>query len=173
MNFIQEMRQIMAEEEDMPVLLLTPAWSATALTDPSQNPVWTIEKLPDGLHLYARAFVAGEMVQLNVPIRNGAGQLRGDGTMEIFGLRKLGFRTWLVQPSVNIPGQVHAFVVLCDAPEPAPWESQSEKQAMHAHIHQSTDMLLAYYLINVKGSFPSQLSVMELMQWSARKMTER
>ncbi len=39
-----------------------------------------------------------------------------------FGLEKIGNRIWTLQPSLNMPGTIHVFVVIFDVPWPAPWE---------------------------------------------------
>lgn len=42
--------------------------------------------------------------------------------MKSWGLTKLDAHTWAVTPSVHLPGAFHGYVVLCEVPEPAPWE---------------------------------------------------
>jgi hypothetical protein len=42
--------------------------------------------------------------------------------MKNWGLAKLGPGVWGVTPSI-IGGGIHAYVVLCGAPDPAPWEA--------------------------------------------------
>lgn len=46
-----------------------------------------------------------------------------DGRLRAFHVRKISRGTWALAPSLNIPGELHAFVVLHDVPDPAPWES--------------------------------------------------
>ena len=41
-----------------------------------------------------------------------------------FGVRRVSPGLWHLDPSLNIPGQIHVFVVLYDVPTPAPWENQ-------------------------------------------------
>lgn len=42
--------------------------------------------------------------------------------MKAWGLTKLGDSVWAVAPSIHLPGAFHGYVVLCDVPNPAPWE---------------------------------------------------
>ena len=39
-----------------------------------------------------------------------------------FHIRKLCSGIWAISPSLNMPGILHAFLVLHNVPEPAPWE---------------------------------------------------
>jgi hypothetical protein len=42
--------------------------------------------------------------------------------IEAFQMRRICAGVWAMAPSLNIPGVIHAFVVLHGVPEPAPWE---------------------------------------------------
>lgn len=44
------------------------------------------------------------------------------GMLVAFGLEKITDSVWSLHPSLNIPGVIHAFVVIYDVPSPAPWE---------------------------------------------------
>ena len=44
-------------------------------------------------------------------------------------LMKLGSSVWEITPSLNISGQIHAFVTLVGVPDPAPWERAMPPQA--------------------------------------------
>lgn len=44
-----------------------------------------------------------------------------NGAVEAFGAEKIVPGVWSLHPSFNVPGLIHAFVVLYDVPEPAPW----------------------------------------------------
>ena len=39
-----------------------------------------------------------------------------------FGVRPVSPGLWYLNPSLNLPGQIHAFIVLYDVPTPAPWD---------------------------------------------------
>jgi hypothetical protein len=39
-----------------------------------------------------------------------------------FGMKKVRTGVWAVNPSLDVPGVLHAFVVLHGVPDPAPWE---------------------------------------------------
>jgi hypothetical protein len=41
-----------------------------------------------------------------------------------FGMEKIAPGLWALVPSLNLPNLVHAFVVLYDVSDPAPWESR-------------------------------------------------
>jgi hypothetical protein len=110
------------EEEALPVLLLTPRWSPVILVDPTTEDLCFVSKEKDGWMLYVRAFIDEQLTAFSVPVQPNRYALSGDGSMAVFGLRQLGPGTWRVVPSVNIPGQIHAFVILCAVPDPAPWE---------------------------------------------------
>lgn len=45
-----------------------------------------------------------------------------DGVMVIFHPRKICAGVWTLNPSLNVTGQFHGFVVIHDVPDPAPWE---------------------------------------------------
>jgi hypothetical protein len=44
------------------------------------------------------------------------------GQLLVFGVEAIAPGLWTLFPSVNLPDFVHAFVVLYDVPEPAPWD---------------------------------------------------
>lgn len=46
------------------------------------------------------------------------------GQLLTFGVRPVAPGLWYLYPSLNLPGQIHAFVVLYDVPTPAPWDSE-------------------------------------------------
>lgn len=52
----------------------------------------------------------------NVPQTNAAGELVA------FGMEQIAFGVWALNPSLNLPEVIHAFVILYDVPSPAPWE---------------------------------------------------
>lgn len=121
-----EIEDLFGGASRLPILLLTPRWSPIVLVDPGAEDLCFVAKDDNGLIVSVRLFVEGQLVQFSIPARQqslpGAYEVNQDGSMAVFGLRKLGPGTWLLQPSVNIPGQIHAFVVLCGVPEPPPWD---------------------------------------------------
>jgi hypothetical protein len=50
--------------------------------------------------------------------------LHEDGSLAAFAVDRVAPGLWVLEPSLNIPGEFHVFVVLHDVPEPAPWEQQ-------------------------------------------------
>jgi hypothetical protein len=58
-----------------------------------------------------------------LPVQSGEAEFNEEhGSVEKFGAVKIAPGLWALAPSVNIPGVIHAFVVLYGVPEPAPWE---------------------------------------------------
>jgi hypothetical protein len=47
-----------------------------------------------------------------------------DGVMVRYRARKVCDGVWALDPSLNIPGMLHAYVVLHGVPDPAPWEKR-------------------------------------------------
>lgn len=107
---------------------LTPVWSDRVLSDPRREPLCSVQReagrlvamlalpttLPDGS--------PGRPYSLTFPVRVGDPVVEECGVMMAWGLRRLGPGTWAVAPSIDAPGVVHAYVVLCEVPEPAPFE---------------------------------------------------
>ena len=61
---------------------------------------------------------------ISFPARLGMmdGEMYKAGAMRHWGLIKIGPGTWKVDPSIHQPNVLHAYLVLCEVPEPAPWE---------------------------------------------------
>lgn len=58
----------------------------------------------------------------NVPVNPFSSTHSGERTRpETWGMDQLGPGVWSLDPSVIIPGVIHAFVTLVDVPEPALW----------------------------------------------------
>lgn len=116
---------LIARPED-PVLLLTPTWSNAPLLDLSLDEACRISRTPAGdLELDLR-FEIDEIdvsESLTLPVQLGDYEQHRDGSVSRFGMRRLGPGTWLLQPSLNMPGKIHAFVVMCGVPEPPPWDA--------------------------------------------------
>lgn len=43
------------------------------------------------------------------------------GAMRAYGLEQVSDSLWAISPSLNMPGELHVFVVVYDVPTPAPW----------------------------------------------------
>ena len=52
--------------------------------------------------------------------REGPKMLAGE--LVEFGVDRIAPGLWVLNPSLNIPGVLHAFIALYDVPDPAPWE---------------------------------------------------
>lgn len=61
---------------------------------------------------------------LSLPVVVGPAKITDPQTMamEAWGSERLGPGVWAITPSINQPGTFHAYVILTDVPEPAPWE---------------------------------------------------
>lgn len=42
--------------------------------------------------------------------------------LRVFGIKSIVPGLWTLEPSLNLPGMFHAFIVIYDVPNPAPWE---------------------------------------------------
>lgn len=115
---------LLARPED-PVILLTPVWSEAPSLDSRLDQAFKISRDSCGdleLHLCVEL---DDFVELRLPVQIGDYTQHRDGSVERFGMRRLGPGTWLLQPSLNIPGDIHVFVVMCEVPEPPPWEKSA------------------------------------------------
>lgn len=111
----------------MAVIMLTPRWSETIMVDPREEHLCVVRPNigSDDISMTLRVQFADRAIPLGVPCRVGDpdGAFTPEGeclSIRKWGLRRLGPGTWLLGPSV-VQGQLHAFVVLCDVPEPAPF----------------------------------------------------
>lgn len=120
----------------VPIIQLTPRWTAHVRTEVNLDVTFGTETLPEDGEFGAGKITA---VVLNVStlreadgcfsdaelipflIREGQPELDASGCVKIFGSRRIGAGTWVVTPSLNIECELHAFLILCGVPEPAPW----------------------------------------------------
>jgi hypothetical protein len=68
----------------------------------------------------ALVLLLGDSDPLTVPV-SGEEPEMVDGALVRFQAIPLGGGVWTLNPSLNIPGVLHAFVVLTGVPDPAPW----------------------------------------------------
>lgn len=59
-----------------------------------------------------------------MPIDVEGPRVNDQAELEAFGVRQIAPHLWVLEPSLNIPGLIHAFVTLYGVPEPAPWVSR-------------------------------------------------
>ena len=115
---------------DEPVYMLTPLWSETPMVDPRNEVLCRVMAEPGGLVCLLRVPTKKQMMLLSIPVREG-GSI-GDPTatygMIAWGMRRLGPGVWALNPSIRQTG-LHAFVILCDVPEPPPWAPPITKGA--------------------------------------------
>jgi hypothetical protein len=106
----------------LPVLMLTPKWSETIMVDPRPEPLCCVRPDPAGGHSAVLRVTRrdGRTETLGFPVRVGTPVGEG-AAMKSWGLSRLGPGVWAVSPSIHQPGLLHAYVVLCDVPEPAPF----------------------------------------------------
>ncbi|MCL4687517.1 MAG: hypothetical protein KJ007_03005 [Burkholderiales bacterium] len=57
---------------------------------------------------------------VDIPVRTGEPEVDDDGVVA-FGAEEITRGVWALRPSLNMPGLLHAFVVLYGVPDPAPW----------------------------------------------------
>ena len=111
------------------VLLLTPHWSSVAEGD---GQFCIVGKTDDDRW----------MCKVLVPIEGG--ELRGKAKVGFrfevlgkgFGLIKLGPGTWQIDGMVTKDG-INTYVILCQVPEPAPWEETCQKTSIQENSCQS------------------------------------
>lgn len=53
---------------------------------------------------------------------NGNYELNEHGELTKYGAELVTKGVWAISPSLNAEGVIHAFLVLYDVPDPAPWE---------------------------------------------------
>jgi hypothetical protein len=114
---------------EIPVLHLTPKWTEAIMVDPRREPLCVVRRDPDGQINATLGLPVGRPypMTLGLPCRVGDPDADFDEqgrclSIRRWGLRRLGPGVWQVVPSVveNSYG-LHAYVVLCDVPEPAPF----------------------------------------------------
>lgn len=59
---------------------------------------------------------------IQIPVNAGEPQITPEGDLDSYGIEQITESVWALAPSLNVPGLIHAFVVLHDVPSPAPWE---------------------------------------------------
>lgn len=118
-----------------PILHLTPSWSERPMDDPRGEIVACVRRSYDGTLSATLSLPNGRggRMPLGFPVRVGSheGAMHERGGMVAWGLRRLGPGVWAVAPSIHEPSvlvqvggravPLHAYVVLCDVPEPAPF----------------------------------------------------
>ena len=105
---------------------LTPKWSTRIMEDPRKEPLCFASPQGDKWSVLL-ALPTNGPYPLTVSFTAAPGPYKGEmykeGAMEHWGLIKIGPGTWKVDPSVQEDRyQLHAYIVLCEVPEPAPWE---------------------------------------------------
>lgn len=59
--------------------------------------------------------------EIDIPVRTGEPEVDDLGVVA-FGAEEITPGVWALRPSLNMPGFLHAFVVLYGVPNPPPWE---------------------------------------------------
>jgi hypothetical protein len=74
--------------------------------------------------------------ELSIPLaisRNGCAPLvNAVGELTAFAAHQVCAGVWFLTPSLNVPGTIHAFIVLYDVPDPAPWLLRAGRDALRA-----------------------------------------
>jgi hypothetical protein len=115
-NFVLEQRR-----PDQVALAVIP-WSTNIFEEPGNHPLGIVQHRPDGgLELLMR-FPSGEhWTAVSALLREGEPEGEGE-SIRFWGLQQVGATVWIVVPSLHVEGQIHAFVVLANVPDPAPWK---------------------------------------------------
>jgi hypothetical protein len=108
------------------VQLITPRWSERPNADDLFEPTGYVER--DGEEWILYLFIDCEPYRMPVHAGEPEGEVvdvapgtKGWAEMKRYGLSRLGPGVWRLTPSLWAPGVLHAFIVLCDVPEPAPF----------------------------------------------------
>jgi len=76
----------------------------------------------------------GREWQLRVPLRISSGRPKMKaGELKTFGAERITHGMWALQPSLNLPGLLHGFVVLYEVPDPPPWAPIKKDVAIYGH----------------------------------------
>lgn len=121
----------------MDVAHITPVWTETPMVDPRPCTAKVQARSVEaggGLEVLIgiQAKESGKTKRIIIPfaVRVGtpvkASPDASDPTMLCWGLRRLGPSVWTVEPSVVTPFGFHAFVTICEVPEPAPFVEKKE-----------------------------------------------
>jgi hypothetical protein len=108
------------------VLHLTPKWSEHIMVDPRTEHLCKVTQAENGsLNMTLRLDTDRGQIPIGIDVRIGDpdGDFDPQGrclAIRRWGLRRLGAGTWQLVPSV-VHGPVHAYVVLTEVPEPAPF----------------------------------------------------
>lgn len=65
----------------------------------------------------------GEPVVIPLRVEDEGPRIEGN-TLVAFGARMFTGGAWALEPSLNIPGTLHAFIVLTGVPDPPPWRQR-------------------------------------------------
>lgn len=65
----------------------------------------------------------GEPVSIELKISDEGLVIEGE-TLQAFGARKFTGGAWALEPSLNLPGALHAFIILTSVPDPPPWRQR-------------------------------------------------
>jgi hypothetical protein len=103
------------------ILLLTPKWVDDIKVNPYMEQVCNVRLTADGLQCTLMfPCDGGELRDKKASIGVRFPVFYQDG-LKAFGLLRLGPGTWKVDGVVSTDA-MHAYVILCGVPEPAPWE---------------------------------------------------
>ena len=114
------------ERLDQQVILLTPKWSVTQeRPDDCICHVSGAEgKFTCTLICPVYGELGGAVIEMSFPVKVGEMEVVREGygyKIIAYGMSKIGPGTWKIAPRIE-QAPFHAHVVLCDVPEPAPWE---------------------------------------------------
>lgn len=64
----------------------------------------------------------GKALTAVAPFNANGPRVADEHELHKWGVRWIGPRTWVLSDSIHVEGLYHAYVVLCEVPEPPPWE---------------------------------------------------
>jgi hypothetical protein len=125
---------------DQQVILVTPVYRMERYTNVLQNEEAICWVTKNDEYICTVSFTLyGELkdntLQIEFPVKNGQMDLVREGygyKIKAYGLTKIGPGTWKVEPRIE-QNPIHAHVVLCNVPEPAPWEDGVAEQLAELH----------------------------------------
>jgi hypothetical protein len=72
---------------------------------------------------FTRWFSADEAIPVRV--RRGEPEINDEGQLMTFGSERLDGGVWMLNPSLSLPGILHAYLTVYGVPDPAPWDRPS------------------------------------------------
>lgn len=120
---VEEWRELIAEEYGDPAAAVCQLFARYVEGDHRPKSATELFELfcfydgEDGLVLWL-----GPELVIPLDISSAGPEIYGEGELLKFGAERVAPGLWSLNPSLNMPGEIHGFVTLYDVPHPAPWE---------------------------------------------------